>query len=395
MPKAPNLPSLNLGNTKSQNENSQPLSPPMSPRSPGSIHSGTSNPGTPRLADLQARTMFAQATNGIDAIPMPQSRPQNAPNSPKMVPLPQSPPSPSTTRSQHGRDPSKSFFSNLMASKSSHKLHSSDVGITESSDRSNLKSRASSKERGLHGLKSKGSTPELPRVLQNTDNTSYTTKDSSPSLIGLQNANEDPQLESSGGKRGKSRFGGILNRTKSTKQDDGSKFKARSPTHLNIDTHATQSLRTDQQYALPIRTAPIPADHREKAFGDEAGSSLRNRSADRSNRPRQDEVLPTSKRDRFPRTLAMSHSFMTGLQQTGNRMGDRLERAGKGIFEKMTRSSSTTERELVVVDENYVCSVINLPLVKQTRKTRIARRLELSKDKTEFWMPALPWRCIE
>jgi len=36
-----------------------------------------------------------------------------------------------------------------------------------------------------------------------------------------------------------------------------------------------------------------------------------------------------------------------------------------------------------------------LPLVEQTRKTRIAKRLEDSKDKTEFWMPALPWRCIE
>jgi hypothetical protein len=27
--------------------------------------------------------------------------------------------------------------------------------------------------------------------------------------------------------------------------------------------------------------------------------------------------------------------------------------------------------------------------------TRISTRLEQSRDKTEFWMPALPWRCIE
>jgi hypothetical protein len=44
---------------------------------------------------------------------------------------------------------------------------------------------------------------------------------------------------------------------------------------------------------------------------------------------------------------------------------------------------------------NYEVKVINQPLVQQTRLTRIAKRLEDSKDKTEFWMPALPWRCIE
>lgn len=44
---------------------------------------------------------------------------------------------------------------------------------------------------------------------------------------------------------------------------------------------------------------------------------------------------------------------------------------------------------------NYEIKVINLPLAEQTRVTRIAKRLEDSKDKTEFWMPALPWRCIE
>jgi hypothetical protein len=39
--------------------------------------------------------------------------------------------------------------------------------------------------------------------------------------------------------------------------------------------------------------------------------------------------------------------------------------------------------------------VINLPLVEQTRITRISKKIEASKDKTEFWMPSLPWRCIE
>lgn len=100
--------------------------------------------------------------------------------------------------------------------------------------------------------------------------------------------------------------------------------------------------------------------------------------------------------------MPLSQSFRDGstmqifsnIGQTGKGMGDRLGKAGKGFFGKITRSGSSNEREHLT-DDNYTCTTISLPLVKQTRKTRIARRLEISKDKTEFWMPALPWRCIE
>jgi hypothetical protein len=51
-------------------------------------------------------------------------------------------------------------------------------------------------------------------------------------------------------------------------------------------------------------------------------------------------------------------------------------------------------------DEKMVCGcgktkATSLPLVEQTRKTRISKRIGASKDETEFWMPSLPWRCIE
>ncbi|EGO51419.1 hypothetical protein NEUTE1DRAFT_88826 [Neurospora tetrasperma FGSC 2508] len=52
-------------------------------------------------------------------------------------------------------------------------------------------------------------------------------------------------------------------------------------------------------------------------------------------------------------------------------------------------------KEPVIDDEHYVLKVINLPLVEQTRLTRISKRLEDSRDKTEFWMPAFPWRAID
>lgn len=68
---------------------------------------------------------------------------------------------------------------------------------------------------------------------------------------------------------------------------------------------------------------------------------------------------------------------------------------GKGIWGKGGRSSSTIEKEPPIDDEHYVLKVINLPLVEQTRMTRISKKLEKSRDKTEYWMPAFPWRAID
>lgn len=89
-----------------------------------------------------------------------------------------------------------------------------------------------------------------------------------------------------------------------------------------------------------------------------------------------------------------SFGFFSGLKSSGSKAAGML---GKGLFGKAGRSGSTTERERepTVDDEHYVLKVINLPLVEQTRRTRICKRLEDSRDKTEFWMPAFPWRAID
>lgn len=73
--------------------------------------------------------------------------------------------------------------------------------------------------------------------------------------------------------------------------------------------------------------------------------------------------------------------------------GDLSSRIGKGFAKIGQRSNSTTEREEPEAD--YVFQIINLPLVDQVRKTRLRKTLAESKDKTEFWLPALPYRCIE
>jgi hypothetical protein len=63
------------------------------------------------------------------------------------------------------------------------------------------------------------------------------------------------------------------------------------------------------------------------------------------------------------------------------------------FFNKSGRSGR--EDKDALDDEHYQLKVINLPLVEQTRLTRISKRLEDSRDKTEFWMPAFPWRAID
>jgi hypothetical protein len=128
-------------------------------------------------------------------------------------------------------------------------------------------------------------------------------------------------------------------------------------------------------------------------------SAVRNHSADRAaprdmagprdgHRDHQQHMpgaQPSSYRDNGP-------SFFSGLKNSSRSAADMIS---KGLFGKGSRSGSTNQREPIIDDEHYVLKVINQPLVEQTRMTRISKRLEDSRDKTEFWMPAFPWRAID
>ena len=81
--------------------------------------------------------------------------------------------------------------------------------------------------------------------------------------------------------------------------------------------------------------------------------------------------------------------ILTGFKKTTAKAAGGLNKASNRLFKTKVPAK---------IDEappGYKCTVITLPLERQTRITRIAKRLEDSRDKTEFWMPALPWRCIE
>lgn len=84
--------------------------------------------------------------------------------------------------------------------------------------------------------------------------------------------------------------------------------------------------------------------------------------------------------------------FMSGSKNVVSKAtkggGNLLTRLGK-----IGRSSSNTDKE--VPDSEYQLKIINMPLIEQTRITRISKDLASCRDKTEYWMPSLPWRCIE
>ena len=154
-----------------------------------------------------------------------------------------------------------------------------------------------------------------------------------------------------------------------------------------------------------LKTAPLQQD-KDRSFRDMMGSAIRNKSADRQ--PTAKRTLPVvlthHNENDAPQGLVPSSSsasrdvqgsnLFTNLKNTSSKAADGLGKASKGFFTKMARNGSNNRRE-ESSDGRYECKVLQLPLVEQTRRTRIAQRLEDSKDKTEFWMPALPWRCIE
>ena len=380
MPKATGLPPLNLSASKNI-EDGRGLSPAtLSPRSEHSPRYPRSAPASPTL-DRPSQSIM-QVTN-MTSKEKDQGR--NGPTSPRMTAMPEFPPSPQkSSPKQHGREQSKNFFSNIMASRSSHKLNSSE-NMNELTGRQDARSRASSKDRSLYSIKRQGSTPELPRYTMN--GTPPPPQQQNTQVASNSVGHAEPAQVLAAKQKSKSRFGLGLTRTKTVRMEDNPKQKGQPPAQLKLET------RPSNDHIEPsLKTAPIKSDHRVKAFG-ENGSATRNRSADRHG---QEETMPQRRPIQQGGNIPVSHSMqlLSNISQTGKGVGSRLGNAGKGFFGRITRSGSSNERE-GLGDDIYAVSIINLPLIKQTRKTRIARRLELSRDKTEFWMPALPWRCIE
>lgn len=305
----------------------------------------------------------------------------------------------------------------MKASKSSNKVYNMEPTIRHVSE-DTARSNVDSTEKSLYSLrKTTGSTPELSLLtLQSSVTEDREGRHVQEQTVARRPVESSAQVDSSiaaspteplQGRKPKPKFGGFLTRTRSIRMDDGPrKSKPTTPiltTNPEIMVQYDGSSQAEDNQRAP-KTAPLQQD---RSLRDMMNSNTRNRSADRQPQSNNSQENLGPRREDRPSGQGLSTSnsrvfresggahggshIFSNIKNTSSKAADGLGKAGKGIFGKIARSGSSNAKE----EERYVLRVINLPLIDQTRRTRIARRLEDSKDKTEFWMPALPWRCID
>ena len=221
---------------------------------------------------------------------------------------------------------------------------------------------------------------------------------SSKSEVSLASSAEGEATTSS--KRGKPKPFALLGRQRSLQDKENTSPKEKD---APVAPEALAEPERAHTAAAPLRTAPAQSD---RSFRDMMSSAARNHSADRAEKSRARGDSGRDKENQSSRDREYHHgrtytstsrenggsAFLSGLKNSGSKAADIIS---KGLFGKGGRSGSTTEKEPVVDDEHYQLKVLNLPLRDQVRRTRISKRLEDSRDKTEFWMPAFPWRAID
>ncbi|KAJ9196256.1 hypothetical protein DTO027B5_528 [Paecilomyces variotii] len=372
-----------------------------SPLTPGAPSSGGLSPLTPRSPRSTPSSPFAKST--IRPVTQWASKPDDQflragspnptgePGTPSLTAIPQYPPSPRESP-KHNRDPSRSFFANLKATRSSHKIHTSDGSVNSD----NSKSRGSSRDRTIYGTRHHGSSPDLLSSVEGTGEGKGGEGSEDPLGQGGLHPKKVPTEPENGhvvvSKKSKPRFANLLSRSRSIRHDDGTSSRA-TPVRRPSTGLARLEERSQRELEEP-KTAPL----RHERIGKDGTPAVRNRSTDRLGEngsaagKKGGAAMVTSAS--FSQVSGASVALFSNIKQSSTSTADRIGRVGKGFFGKITRSGSTNERELLN-DDSYTCSVINLPLIEQTRRTRIAKRLEDCKDKTEFWMPALPYRCID
>ncbi|KAL9046587.1 MAG: hypothetical protein Q9214_000611 [Letrouitia sp. 1 TL-2023] len=401
---------------------------------PTDIDSPLELPRTPLEFDNRLDKLIDDRTGSVRDIKdtrHERSLGSDVPGSPIITSLPPIPSSPKHI-ARHGREQSKSFFANLKAAKSSNKVHRIEPTIRKVPD-DYPNEQPVGEEKTLYSLpKASGSSPDLtlstlnPRSLgapggkrrakvgqdihANARLTDLTEKgDQGPRRpVGPSMMSDSALVTNSPNtaatRRAKPRFAQLLTRTRSIRTDDGGRrTKPTTPILTKTDEAVPHCDSNDDSNGL--KTAPLQYD-KDRSFRDLMGSAIRNKSADRQSATKKAQGTNSTHQwdNELSQGLSGSSStvlrdmqasnLFTNLKNTSSKAADGLGKAGKGLFTKMARTGSSYAREHSS-DSRYECKVLQLPLVEQTRRTRIAQRLEDSRDKTEFWMPALPWRCID
>ncbi|MCJ1350685.1 MAG: hypothetical protein MMC33_000666 [Icmadophila ericetorum] len=340
-----------------------------------------------------------------------------SPTSPSFTSLPPFPTSPGATP-KHARDPSKFFFSNLKASKSSTKIQPPTIRQVPSDTRENTSQRSHS-EASPEEMRKMTSRIGLNRtanseiaatasngLINTTEQTNSQPSQESVTIADSASAKDNPEDSSS--TRSKAKLGGFLKRSPSLSIDRTGRRKPTLPPQINV----TQSNSRSKETRTPEGPLTAPLQQEQNLSFHDIRPAPRNRSADRDPSPHSDRgeyrALPLRNESRDGsrghsnsasqvfRGETSTHGpgiqFFSGIKNTTSRAAEGLGKAGNRLMGKIHKSNGNLNKDKI---DEYVPHTIRLPLVEQTRKTRIAKRLEDSKDKTEFWMPALPWRCID
>ncbi|PFH59179.1 hypothetical protein XA68_12687 [Ophiocordyceps unilateralis] len=267
--------------------------------------------------------------------------------------------------------------SNQLPASSRHQHQSSREHLTSSGS----DGVASSKRRDspyAHDPLQKLSTPQPSR------------SELSLSSVGDHDTTSTPQ-----GKKNRSKPFALLGRTKSARDSrDQGGLKDLSPagtaaaSKIDLVDSASQGsvVAAPDRLLREMTNSTVRNGSQDRTPSRDAASAKDHHGRDRDQRP-----LPPSQREN-----GGGSTFLSGLRSSSTKAADMIS---KGLFGKGPRNSGGggggSEKEPAVDDEHYALKVIVLPLVEQTRLTRISKRLEHSRDKTEFWMPAFPWRAID
>ncbi|ELR09631.1 hypothetical protein VC83_07001 [Pseudogymnoascus destructans] len=333
------------------------------------------------LSGMQApeQYQFPQSAR-IPSSPHQDSLGNNQQNDGSTIPEGQRAYTPSTSPQRTG------FFANMKASKSSNRLQQAEAKRPATRDRTI--SRDSVQQGGPEPRDDGSTTRRLVASPSRSEPQLNTYADSTP----VDTVGDGAQANyNSASRRPRPKGFNLLRRTSSIRNDSEPMSSGESSTLSPND-------QDRQQVLEGLRTAPLRADN-DRTFRDLIkNSNSRNRSADRQPSGQRPEVRREPKdTHRGTSSISMSRdtggtSLINSLKGAGTKAASSF---GRNFFGKSTRSGSTNEKEGPIDDEHYVLRVLNLPLIEQTRVSRISKQLETSRDKTEFWMPSFPWRAID
>lgn len=177
-----------------------------------------------------------------------------------------------------------------------------------------------------------------------------------------------------------------LNRSRSGRA--GEELRPPKPKGRNVSGRDIKKKPESRDYSSMAQNSP----REDKKFKDAMNWGWRNRSGDRSQTLSHSAPHDTG----HDKLNTNGNNFLTNFHSHSSRVVGGIERAGRGFagIMRFQRDDASPTRGAEPKEE-YQLKVINLPLVDQTRVTRITKTLPECMDKTEFWMPALVWRCIE